>query len=241
MLVDFAKRLGIDSDRVIRKAQEYDRLFQLKSASGSGFHVKGVGHLLLCLDLAAKAENFPIDRDLSVKLSGMKKPLYNSKKQTMMQVLGILQDLSTKDVCVQFGCPEITEEVESLLELYWSQSCKGKSEIKHPGFKAAAIAALCKIRKLGVERSKVFELSALKKSVFDKLVKSMTTLQMQLEKSKEQEKPSRKRPHSLIEAVEAKARTMEEEIRRADAASETQPVDFAAWKRRMLEEAKTNQ
>lgn len=120
---------------VYRKAQEYDRLFQLKSASGSGFHVKGVGHLLLCLDLAAKAENFPIDRvtisetcivqflsisflqDLSVKLSGMKKPLYNSKKQTMMQVLGILQDLSTKDVCVQFGCPEITEEVESLLEL----------------------------------------------------------------------------------------------------------------------------
>ena len=53
----------------------------------------------------------------------------------------------------------------------------------------------------------MFELSALKKSVFDKLVKSMTTLQMQLEKSKEQEKPSRKRPHSLIEAVEAKARS----------------------------------
>jgi origin recognition complex subunit 6 len=48
----------------------------------------------------------------------MKKPLYNSTKQTIMQVLGLFQDLSTKDVCVQLGCPEIVEDVGKLLELY---------------------------------------------------------------------------------------------------------------------------
>ena len=35
-----------------------------------------------------------------------------------MQVLGLFQDLSTKDVCVQLGCPEIVEDVEKLLKLY---------------------------------------------------------------------------------------------------------------------------
>lgn len=52
-----------------------------------------------------------------LKLSGLKKPSYNATKQTLKQVLGIFENLSLKDVCVQFGCPEIVNDVENLLQM----------------------------------------------------------------------------------------------------------------------------
>lgn len=46
---------------VIRKAQEYERLLQLKTAA-SGFHIQGTTQMVVCLDLAASAENQIVDK-----------------------------------------------------------------------------------------------------------------------------------------------------------------------------------
>ena len=92
---------------------------------------------MICIDLAAKADNVNLemvfvilhlllkylwltdyfDKETLLKLSGLKKPAYNATKQTVKQVLGIFEDLPLKDVCVQFGCPEIVADVENLLQM----------------------------------------------------------------------------------------------------------------------------
>ena len=60
---------------VIRKAQEYERLLQLKT-SASGFHIQGTTQMVVCLDLAASAENQIVDK---VVLSSLFcKILYNN-------------------------------------------------------------------------------------------------------------------------------------------------------------------
>lgn len=60
---------------VIRKAQEYERLLQLKTAA-SGFHIQGTTQMVVCLDLAASAENQIVDK---VVLSSLFcKILYNN-------------------------------------------------------------------------------------------------------------------------------------------------------------------
>ena len=55
-------------------------------------------------------------QDLSLKLSGLKKPAYNATKHTIKQVLDLNENLPTKDLCIQLGCPEIVDDVEILLE-----------------------------------------------------------------------------------------------------------------------------
>jgi len=207
MILDFAKRLGISSDKTIRKAQEYERLIQLKTAGASKFRVKGVSQQIICLDLASEAENITIDKELLLKHSGLKKPAYNSSKQTVRQILGIIEEVLFKDVCVQLGCPEIINEAENLLQFYQKTSCNGKNDLDHPGFKAAVIMSLSKAKKLGVSRIKLHEMSGLKKSVFDKLVLTMSTLHQQHESQKPlTQSKATKRKYSFIETVEAKAR-----------------------------------
>lgn len=46
---------------VIRKAQEYERLLHLKTAA-SGFHIQVTTQMVVCLDLAASAENQIVDK-----------------------------------------------------------------------------------------------------------------------------------------------------------------------------------
>lgn len=92
--------------------------------------------MIICLDLAVSIENQTLDKvillskenefkqrfnnsfgngqDLSLKLAGLKKPAYNANKQTIKQVLGLNQDLTIKDICVQLGCPEIGIDAENL-------------------------------------------------------------------------------------------------------------------------------
>lgn len=114
---------------------------------------------------------------------------------------------------------------------------------------------------MGVDKGRLYELSGLKKSVFDKLVLSMVTLSKEMQKEQVSKPKTTKRTHSFIEVVEARAagiyivtnpkvfsewmchffnscQAMDEEKSLNDAEQEFPEIDFAAWKRRMLEEAK---
>lgn len=104
-------------------------------------------------------------------------------------------------------------------------------------------------------------MSGLKKSVFDKLVLSMVTLKKETPEDVPKVNKPIKRTRTFLEAVEEKAKGMMNKIRLVkinilnwidtpfyiamdeenacrDAEEEVPQVDFAAWKRRMLEEAK---
>ena len=115
-----------------------------------------------------------------------------------------------------------------------------------------------RVKKLGVNRIKLQEMSGLKKSVFDKLVLSMSTLHQQENQKPLNQSKASKRTYSFIETVEAKARgiylnvmfcrvklsqcwtichpALDEESSQNQETT-TKEVDFASWKRRMLEEA----
>ncbi|XP_059352199.1 origin recognition complex subunit 6-like [Daphnia carinata] len=236
MIPELAKRLGVASEKAIRKAEEYERLLRLKTAA-SGFHV-GVTQMVICLDLAVSDENQVLDKELSLKLSGLKKPAYSATKQTIKQVLCLNKDISIKDVCVQLGCPEIASDANNLFAKYCKQaSCGQEQNMDHPGFKAAAVMSLSKLKKLRLDRVRLHELSGLKKSVFDKLVHSMVALNKDMKQEMVSKPKASKRTHNFAEAVEARATAMDEENRMRDAEQQVPDIDFAEWKRRMLEEA----
>lgn len=61
------------------------------------------------------------------------------------------------------------------------------------------------MKKLGLDRVRLHELSGLKKSVFDKLVLSMITLNKDMKQEMVSKPKASKRTHSFAEAVEARA------------------------------------
>lgn len=58
---------------------------------------------------------------------------------------------------------------------------------------------------MGVDRTRLHDISGLKKSVFDKLVLSMVTLNKGTQEEQVVKVKTTKRTHSFMEAVEAKA------------------------------------
>jgi origin recognition complex subunit 6 len=62
-----------------------------------------------------------------------------------------------------------------------------------------------RVKRMGVDKGRLHELSGLKKSVFDKLVLSMVTLGKEMQKEQVSKPKTTKRTHSFIEVVEAKA------------------------------------
>lgn len=62
-----------------------------------------------------------------------------------------------------------------------------------------------RVKRIGVDKGRLHELSGLKKSVFDKLVLSMVTLGKEMQKEQVSKPKTTKRTHSFIEVVEAKA------------------------------------
>lgn len=56
-----------------RKALEYERLIQLKASAASGYQINGVAQLVICLDLAARDENAPVDMVMFVTFNQLSK------------------------------------------------------------------------------------------------------------------------------------------------------------------------
>lgn len=55
-----------------RKALEYERLIQLKASAASGYQIKGIAQLVICIDLAAKAENINLEMVFVIYTSSAK-------------------------------------------------------------------------------------------------------------------------------------------------------------------------
>lgn len=62
------------------------------------------------------------------------------------------------------------------------------------------------MKKLGVNRLRLHEISGLRKSVFDKLVLSMIALKKEVNEENVSKVKTTKRTHTFVEAVEAKAK-----------------------------------
>lgn len=62
-----------------------------------------------------------------------------------------------------------------------------------------------RVKKLGVDKARLHDISGLKKSVFDKLTASMVTLRKEIQPEQEKKVKSTKRSHTFVESVEARA------------------------------------
>ncbi|XP_069868001.1 origin recognition complex subunit 6 isoform X2 [Dipodomys merriami] len=208
LILCLAPRLGLSEPEVLRKAEEYLRLSQVKCISLSA-HTTETSNAVMCLDLAASYMKYPLDRAYLIKLSGLNKKMYQSYLKSFECLLGLNSNIGIRDLSVQFSCTEAVNMASKILQ---------------------------RILKLKVDKNKMAATSGVKKAIFDRLCKQLEKIGQQMDKAPgDLGSPPRKKkkmvepPATEIEKVE--------DIQRKLQKDEDLTQDYEEWKRKILENA----
>ncbi|GCB71219.1 origin recognition complex subunit 6 isoform X1 [Scyliorhinus torazame] len=234
--------LRIESRKVIRKAEEYLRLSEVK-CTGFSAHMTATSRAVMCLDLAATSLKHPLDKELVRRLSGLQKKVYQSHLKAMESILGLHSQLGIRDLAVQYGCTEAVDASVKILQRYEAslpEAQQGDLDFSKPLFTNAALFSACKCLKIKIEKPKLIASSGVKKSIFDRLCSQMEIFgQLICNESTEQPKQNKRRRTllELLEKVEADEESATEPKREKPESKTTKEQDYEDWKRRILENA----
>ncbi|XP_038609710.1 origin recognition complex subunit 6 [Tachyglossus aculeatus] len=239
LMARLATRLGLVEPALLRKAEEYLRLSQVKCV-GLSAHTTATSNAVMCLDLAATCMKCPLDRTYLVKLSGLNNKSYQSCLKSFECLLGLNSNLGLRDLAVQFSCTEAVNIASKILQRYESslpQTQQVDLDLSRPLFTTAALYSACRILKLRVDKKKLAATAGVKKTVFDRLCTQLEKIGQQLTiDHTPSDPPPPKRQKTLAEHPE-KDLQKEAVFPRKQQKSEELNQDYEEWKRKILENA----
>ncbi|XP_015264913.1 PREDICTED: origin recognition complex subunit 6 isoform X1 [Gekko japonicus] len=246
MIQRLAARMGVATPGVIRKAEEYLRLSQVKCATLL-VQMTATSNTVICLDLAASFMKHPVDKSYVVKLSGLNKAAYQSCLRSFESLLGVHSNVGIRDLAVQFGCTEAVNVASKILQRYESSlpgSQQTDLDLSKPLFTTAALLTACRCLKLKVDKSKMVATSGVKKAIFDRLCSQLEKIGQQISRENVQLTAEETKPQKTLQercdkegAVGAEVRMPCKRPKRAAAPED----DYEEWKRRILENAAKSQ
>ncbi|XP_038543545.1 origin recognition complex subunit 6 isoform X3 [Canis lupus familiaris] len=234
-----AARLGIAEPEVLRKAEEYLRLSQVKCA-GLSARTTETSSAVMCLDLAASCGKCPLDRAYLIKLSGLNKKMYQSCLKSFECLLGLKSSIGIRDLAVQFSCTEAVNMASKILQSYKSslpQTQQLDLDLSRPLFTTAALLSACKILKLKVDKNKMVATSGVKKAVFDRLCKQLEKIGQQADREAgDSATPPKKKKKTMAETPARETEKIVESPCKLQK-DEDLTQDYEEWKRKILENA----
>ncbi|XP_030898299.2 origin recognition complex subunit 6 [Melopsittacus undulatus] len=177
-------RLGLTQPGVIRKAEEYLRLSQVK-CTGLMAQMTATSGAVICLDLAASFMKQPVDKSCFIKLSGLNKTTYQTSMKSLECLLEVSPSLRMRDLAVQFCCTEAVNTATKILQRYESSLSEAQQmdlDFSKPLFVTAALFTACRCLKLKVDKTKMLAISGVKKAIFDRLCNQLEKMSHQLSK-----------------------------------------------------------
>ncbi|NXU38609.1 ORC6 protein, partial [Drymodes brunneopygia] len=177
-----AARLGLAEPALLRKAEEYLRLSQVK-CTGLMAQMTATSSAVMCLDLAASFMKHPVDKSYCVKLSGLNKTTYQSSMKSLECLLEVNQRLGMRDLAVQFCCSEAVNMASEILQRYESSLSEAQRvdlDFSKPLFLTAALCTACRCLKLKVDKTKMLATSGVKKAIFDRLCNQLEKISQEL-------------------------------------------------------------
>ncbi|XP_055674445.1 origin recognition complex subunit 6 isoform X2 [Falco peregrinus] len=235
-----AARLGLTEPGVIRKAEEYLRLSQVRCL-GFMAQVTATSAAVMCLDLAASFMKQPVDRSYCVKLSGLNKTAYQSFMKSLECLLEVKPRLGMRDLAVQFCCTEAVNTASKILQRYESSLSEAQQmdlDLSKPLFTTAALFTACRCLKVKVDKTKMLAASGVKKAIFDRLCSQLEKISKQL--SQEDVSQAEEPPEILqtnLEHCEKEDESEDDEEMPCKRLKTETKEDYEEWKKKILENA----
>ncbi|CAH0551340.1 unnamed protein product [Brassicogethes aeneus] len=203
LLQKTAQRLGVYQESVINKTREFLRVLSNK---GSIKCLNENAKTILCFDLASILLGTPFDKETAIKLSGLKKSLYNNNHNTLEKVLDLNKQLSISELCVQMSCTVVKDIAEDIFDKYKNFDNKIK-DLNHPQYAAAAVFTACKLKHVGVNKSQFATVSRLKpaqwKELTEEFKKFAETIGMTGGKKRQKANENKNEEEMFVEVVSA--------------------------------------
>lgn len=154
--------LGTSGSHVEAKAYEFYRLSTAKLGSAALGSLE-IARAAVCVDLACtlldKRAGDPL---LFVLRSGVTKSAYQKVRLLLQRALGVSQNVSPRELCIQFGCSGLEPMVRAILRLYKERFIAQLQEkdrahvgFSRPVFLAAAFVLVAKKNRIRVARPKI--------------------------------------------------------------------------------------
>nr|XP_005490140.2 origin recognition complex subunit 6 isoform X2 [Zonotrichia albicollis] len=234
-----AARLGLAEPALLRKAEEYLRLSQVK-CTGLMAQMTATSSAVMCLDLAAAFMKQPVDKSYCVKLSGLNKTTYQSSMKSLECLLGVNQRLGMRDLAVQFCCSEAVTMASEILQRYersLSEAQRADLDFSKPLFVTAALCTACRCLKLKVDKTKMVATSGVKKAIFDRLCSQLEKISQQLSKAVPVAAETPESLQSTLEQCEQEDGSEEDEELPCKQPKTETNQDYEEWKKKILENA----
>ncbi|VEN37449.1 unnamed protein product [Callosobruchus maculatus] len=226
-LKTISDRLGVTDSTTIKKAEEFLRSLQTKCSSLKVLNDSAKS--ALCLHLAASFLRNGFDKDAAIKLSGLKKSLYQNNLHTIEKILGLDKQLTVSALSVQLGCTEIKELAEEILDKYRAYDTKIK-DFDHPQYVSAATYIACKQKSVKVHKDQFITASRLKPRQWKELVLEFEKFAKSLGLGS-----LRKNKKELTDPVEDITNEIEKVTMKKKTENEVE--DYEVWRKRILDEA----
>lgn len=222
----------------MKKAAELQRLMDVR---GCAMALTSVAKPVICLEIAAFGLNIPVDKNVAIRLSGMTKKAYIHAFKTIECVLGKQKELTIKDLAVQFGCMEASNLAHQIYLRYKEAFVKDVEDISHPIFVATALFTACKHQKIKVDKTKLLNLLATKRSTFDSLHKKMEKVIPTLESAVNNKRTS-KRSYGFLDKVNeiVEDQSHSSKLSKTDEEAtdrEDRDKEYEEWKQKIIESA----
>ncbi|KAM6063547.1 origin recognition complex subunit 6 [Theristicus caerulescens] len=236
-----AARLGLTEPAVIRKAEEYLRLSQVK-CTGLMAQMTATSSAVMCLDLAASFMKQPVDKNYFVKLSGLNKTTYQSSMKSLECLLEVNPRMGMRDLAVQFCCTEAVNTASKILQRYESSLSEAQQmdlDFSKPLFITAALFTACRCLKLKVDKTKMLATSGVKKAIFDRLCNQLEKISQQLSKE-DVPLAAAETPESLqtnLEHCEKEDGSEDDDEMPCKRPKTETKQDYEEWKKKILENA----
>ncbi|XP_071612930.1 origin recognition complex subunit 6 [Heliangelus exortis] len=234
-----ASRMGLTEPGVIRKAEEYLRLSQVK-CTGLMAQMTATSSAVMCLDLAASFMRQPVDKSYFVKLSGLNKTTYQSSMKSLECLLEVNPRLGMRDLAVQFCCTEAVNTASKILERYESSLSEAQQmdlDFSKPLFITAALFTACRCLKLKVDKTKMLATSGVKKPIFDRLCSQMEKMSQKLSNDVPQTAVTPQSLQTDLEHSEKEDGSEDDEEMPCKRPKTETEQDYEEWKKKILENA----
>ncbi|XP_050297113.1 origin recognition complex subunit 6 [Anthonomus grandis grandis] len=225
LLQTTAQRLNVYDEAILKKSEEFIRLYQTKALVKT---LDDQAKTVLCLDLAAQLIGSSFDKSVALALCGLKRSAYQNSLNNLEKILGLDKPLTISDGCIQLGCTAIKEDAEDILQKYKQIDHKVK-DMDHPQYVAVAIYLACKAKKVSIDKTRLALLSRLKPSQWRELVASFENLGLSKKATRQKNKEINKMEEEyMIETDDQEAKNKQEQ---------EEEEDYEIWKNRILKEA----
>ncbi|XP_032087002.1 origin recognition complex subunit 6 [Thamnophis elegans] len=244
VLQRWAAKLGVSTPGVIRKAEEYLRLSQVKCGPLLA-QMSPTSSAIICLDLAATFTRNPVDKGYFVKLSGLNRATYQRYLRSFESLLALQSNVGIREVAVQFSCLEAEKLASKILQRYESSLPEIQQvalDLSKPLFTTVALFTACRTLKLKVDKTKMVFVSGVKKTIFDRLHAQLEMISQQINREGDSLSMKLEEPQKSFLEDLAKEEVLEAKVSRKRPKNEIEPKeDYEEWKRRILENAAKSQ